>query len=236
MLDPVSATREQWTAALKAHGFTLDLFKYIADGDEALKQMRYEALFMNSRLSDADPLEWLRMRRSTDQDTKIIFVTRQQEVETRIKAFESGADDCVTDMIDPRELVAKLRALLRRGPIMRANVVEAGNLKIDTAAREATIDGKALVIPRREFSMLEHFVLSFNRTLTREYLELTFYGASSEVCPNSIEVRISRLRRTLLQAGANVEIKTIRGIGYKMQYCQQDMNAALVQNNRASAA
>ena len=131
--------------------------------------------------------------------------------------WSSGADDCVIDTLDARELVAKVRAILRRPPALRSHIIQAGNLRFDTDAREVFAGEEMLVLPRRELSILEHLMRSFNRTVTRDYLEAGTYGSFGEVCPNSIEVRISRLRRCLDQGGANVEIKTLRGLGYRLQ-------------------
>ena len=217
MLDSASTYRDDWVSALKSRGFTLDLFRFISEGNEALGQANYEALLLNCRLPDGDSIDWMRERRSMDQNTRFVIVTRLQDVEARIRALENGADDCVIETIDTRELVAKIRALLRRGPVNRSDLLEAGNLRLDPVSREAHVNGHALTIPRREFSLLEHFVVSFNRTLTREYLEMAFFGVSGDGCPNSFEVRISRLRRSLAQSGADVEIKTFRGVGYRLQ-------------------
>jgi DNA-binding response OmpR family regulator len=144
-------------------------------------------------------------------------VTPAQDLERRIRALECGADDCVIDTLDARELVAKVRAILRRPPALRSQVIQAGNLRFDTEAREVFAGEKMIVLPRRELGILEHLMRSFNRTVTRDYLEAGIYGSFGEVCPNSIEVRISRLRRCLEQARANVEIKTLRGLGYRLQ-------------------
>lgn len=212
-----------WAAALKAQGFTLDIFGDFREADEALEQIRYDALLINCRFPDVDAIEWIHGRKVKNQDCMFVLITKPQDVEIRLRGYENGADDCLVDSIDVRELVAKLRALIRRSSPQTSAVLEAGNLRLDTIAREAYVKGAFLVIPRRELSLLEHFLNSMGRTLSREYLETTFYGVTGDACPNSIEVRVSRLRRRLVDADADVEIKTIRGIGYRFQLKPQNV-------------
>jgi DNA-binding response OmpR family regulator len=217
MIDATSSSYRLWNSVLKLHGFAIDHFATLADGEEAAAQVQYQMLLVSSRLPDGDSIDWLRRRRKTDLCTPFVVVVSQQDIETRVRALEYGVDDCFNEALDTRELVAKIRALLRRQPIVRPSVLQAGNVKLDMAGRELWVEETRVVIPKREFNILEHLMLGYNRTITREYLEDNIYGAAKEVCPNSVEVRISRLRRGLAQAGATVEIKTLRGIGYRLQ-------------------
>ncbi len=217
MLDVASNERRPWVSALERGGFGLDFFGFFADGSEAISVTDYAAFLINNRLPDGDAIGWLRERRSSGIKTPALVMARESDVEERIRALESGADDCVTDKIDGRELVAKIRAILRRAPSINPTVYCGGNVRLDASSREVWVDKELLVLPRREMSLLELLIRSFNRTVCRESLDAQLYGSSAEVCPNSLEVRVSRLRRCLAQAGANSEIKTIRGVGYKLQ-------------------
>jgi two-component system OmpR family response regulator len=217
MLEARQGFRSSWVSALESSGFCLDLFQLLADGEEALQQFKYEVILVNEVLPDGDGVDWLRGRRRSDPQTPLVVMTSVHDVENRIRALYAGADDAIADSLDARELVARLRALLRRQPIMRPTIIETGNVTLDVAARELYVAGKLIAVPRRELGILEQLMLSFNRTLTRSYLEATVYGMSSEVCSNSLEVRISRIRRWLSQAGANVKIKTLRGLGYRIE-------------------
>lgn len=217
MLEARTGYRDAWVGALESGGFNLDVYSLISEGEEALQQLRYEVLMVNSELPDGSGVAWLSNRRQFDLKTPFVVMTPAHDIETRIKALDAGIDDAVVDSLDARELVARVRALLRRQPIIRPTTLETGNLQLDILAREVFVAEKAISLPRRELGILEHLMLSFNRTVTREYLEANIYGSSAEICPNSIEVRISRLRRCLTEAGANVEIKTLRGLGYRLQ-------------------
>jgi DNA-binding response OmpR family regulator len=215
-----SVFREPWIAALQSSGFDLDRFPYLAEADEALRQIdvHYAMLLIDRDLPDGDGVDWLRSRRRAGLQTPLVIVTPEYDLENRIRALEAGADDAVTEGLDARELVARLRALLRRQPVLQPDILRAGNVHIDITCRQLSIAGQAVKIPRRELGILEMLMRAFTRTLTREFLEQNVYGAGSEVSPNSIEVRMSRLRRLLSRHGADVEIETIRGVGYQLRY------------------
>ncbi len=217
MIDAVTGSYRLWAPALKSQGFNLDHFGTLADGKEAADQVQYQMLVVSSQLPDGDGIDWLKRRREVDLYTPFVIVAPPQDVETRVRALDLGVDDCFNATLDTRELVARVRALLRRQPIVRSSVLQAGNVRLDTSLREIWIDETRVVVPKRELNILEHLMLAYNRTITREYLEANIYGMGGDVCPNSVEVRISRLRRCLAQFAATVEIKTLRGIGYRLQ-------------------
>ncbi len=206
----------EWVAALKANGFYFDLFTSLQEGQHALRIVSYELVLTQSQLSGGNVVEWIKSVRPKDAITPFIVVAPLHDRDLRVHALESGADDCVWDGMDARELVARVRSVLRRQPIVRPSILATGNMQFDVINREVMVDKVPLLIPRRELGLLEHFMMSLNRTLTRDYLEASVYGDAEGICSNSIEVRISRLRRVLAKAGADVEIKTIRGIGYRL--------------------
>ena len=219
MLEGRAGFREPWIAALQSSGFDLDRFPFLAEADEALRQIdvHYAMLLIDKELPDGDGVDWLRSRRQAGLQTPLVVITPAYDLENRIRALDAGADDAVTDGLDARELVARLRALLRRQPLLQPNILCAGNLQIDLTCRQLSIMDNSVSIPRRELGILERLVRASSRTVTRETLETSIYGAVSEVSPNSVEVRISRLRRILNRYGANVEIETLRGIGYRLR-------------------
>lgn len=219
MLEGRAGFREPWIAALQSSGFDLDRFPFLAEADEALRQIdvHYAMLLIDKELPDGDGVDWLRSRRQAGLQTPLVVITPAYDLENRIRALDAGADDAVTDGLDARELVARLRALLRRQPLLQPDILRAGNLQIDLTCRQLAIKEVSVAIPRRELGILERLVRASGRTVTRETLETSIYGAASEVSPNSVEVRISRLRRILGRYGANVEIETMRGIGYRLR-------------------
>jgi DNA-binding response OmpR family regulator len=219
MLEGRSGFREPWIAALQSSGFDLDRFPFLAEAEEALRQIdvQYAMLLIDKELPDGDGVDWLRSRRQAGLQMPLVVITPAYDLENRIRALDAGADDAVTDGIDARELVARLRALLRRQPMLQPDILRTGNVHIDLTCRQLSITENSVAIPRRELGILERLMRGSGRTVTRETLETSIYGAASEVSPNSVEVRISRLRRILSRYGANVEIETMRGVGYRLR-------------------
>jgi two-component system response regulator QseB len=218
MLEGRCGLLDGWIAALHLNGFDLDRFACLAEAEEALRQLdlHYAILLIDKDLRDGDGIDWLRSRRQALQ-MPLIIVAPDYDVEERIRALDAGADDVLPEGLDTRELVARLRALMRRQPLLRPDILSTGNVRIDLTCRQLFIAEQSVAIPRRELGILERLMRAFTRTLTREFLEASLYGATSDVSPNSVEVRISRLRRILYRHGANVEIQTVRGVGYRLQ-------------------
>ncbi len=204
-------------AALTANGFNFDQFTNLADADEALAFSSYAGILLARRLSDGCGATWLARQRSCGLTTPVIVVTPSDEIDDRIRVLDAGADDCVLRAITGRELLARLRAVLRRPPALAVAMLEYGNVRMNTTERQVWVADQPIAIPRREMDLLEHLLSRGGRVVPRAMLESNLYGLSEDVSPNSIEVRISRVRRHLSQAGATVTVRTMRGIGYMLE-------------------
>ena len=112
------------------------------------------------------------------------------------------------------ELIARIRALLRRPGGVLGLVITAGNVSFDTTAREVQVDERTISIPRRELGVLEQLMRRTGRVVPKDVLEDKIYGFGKEVSSNSVEVHVSRLRKRLTGAGADISIQTVRGVGY----------------------
>lgn len=199
---------------LCASGFDLDCFGGVEEGALARRGCGYSAILMAWSLPGS--LGFVRSLRQRSDGVPLIAVIPENDVASRVTAFESGADDCVSVRIEGRELVARLRAVLRRPPTVASPVLQAGNLLLDTTSRQLTVGGATLPVPRRELHLLEHLLRRAGRVVPRAAIENDLYGHADGVCPNSVEVRVSRLRRHLAAAGATVGIKTVHGVGYML--------------------
>ncbi len=199
---------------LEKEGFTVDAFDTAGGGEDALATVQYEAVILDLGLPDSDGLTLLREWRERGDETPVLILTARDGIDERVKGLNSGGDDYLLKPFAMEELVARIRALLRRPGGLLGLVITAGNVSFDTTAREVRIDEKTISIPRRELGVLEHLMRRNGRVVPKDVLEDKIYGFGKEVSSNSVEVHVSRLRKRLAGAGANISVHTLRGVGY----------------------
>lgn len=201
-------------ARLTAAGFAVDEVNTAADAESAFSTIHYDAAVLDIGLPDRDGLSVLAGLRGRGDTTPILMLSARAETEDRVCALNQGADDYLCKPFESPELVARLKALLRRPPTFLGRFLEAGSLRMDTIAREATIAETPLALTRREIDLLEHLLRRNGRVVPKSFLEEKLYGFGDEVASNSVEVVVHRLRKRLETAGAGASIQTVRGIGY----------------------
>lgn len=204
-------------AVLEANGLTFDQFDSLGDADEALAMSSYNGILLSRRLGDGCGVAWLARQRTKGMSLPTVIVTANEETDDKISALDAGADDYVSRTVNGRELLARIRAVLRRPQAIATTVLTVGDVRLDTTSRQVWVGNRSLAVPRRELDLLEHLMSRGGRVVPRALLESNLYGMSEDVAPNSIEVRISRVRRNLATAGAMIAIRTIRGIGYMIE-------------------
>jgi two-component system OmpR family response regulator/two-component system response regulator QseB len=199
-------------AALGRAGFAIT---WVRDGKSALDQVRADtfiAVVLDLGLPDASGLDVLRQMRADGMRLPVLILTARDSTHDKVVGLEAGADDYVVKTADMEELVARLRALVRRTTRGGGGVLRQGDLVLDLEAHSLTRGGVAVSLSRREFEVLRALMEGAGRVLTRTQLEQALYGWSHSVDSNAIEVHIHNLR---LKLGAQV-LKTVRGIGYVM--------------------
>ena len=201
---------------LESGGFTVDLVLNAGDGDAAVQTVKYDAIVLDLGLPDQDGLEALKKWRDDGDETPVLVLTARDAIEDRVKGLNSGADDYMLKPFAMEELVARVRALLRRPGGVLGTVLEEGNLELDTTAREVRVNQKTISISRREMEVLEQLLRRKGRVVPKDVLEDKIYGFDEEVSSNSVEVHVSRLRKRLLSSEASVVVHTIRGVGYML--------------------
>ncbi len=199
---------------LEKEGFTVDDVATASAGQAALSTVKYDAIILDLGLPDADGLSVLHSLREGGDETPVLILTARDGIDDRVKGLNSGGDDYLLKPFAMEELVARIRALLRRPGGVLGLVITAGNVSFDTTAREVQIDERTISIPRRELGVLEHLMRRNGRVVPKDVLEDKIYGFGKEVSSNSIEVHVSRLRKRLAGAGANISVHTLRGVGY----------------------
>lgn len=201
--------------ALNAAGFGTDAFSTIEDASIAMWAGHYEMVIVERRLDDGDAVAWLRGQGCNKLAGTTFVIVLADKEEERVAALEAGADDSAISLISMRELVARIRAVLRRPRMAVESRLTLGDLSLCTVAREASVDGRSVRMQRRQTAILEVLLRRSGQVVPRPLLEQDIYGLQA-VCPNSLEVRISRLRRQLAEAGSMATIETVRGIGYRI--------------------
>ncbi len=202
------------TAAFESEGYVVDCFETCEDGRAAALAVDYDAIILDRGLPDDDGLNLLRDLRNRGDSTPILLLTARTQLNERLEGLDSGGDDYVAKPVAMEEVVARVRALLRRPTSSLDLIHRLGNLEYDTRNREVRVNDISVDVSRRETDVLEMLLRRTGHAVSKEVLEEKIYGFDEEVSSNSIEVHISRLRKRLGDAGADVEIKTRRGIGY----------------------
>ncbi|MGX9148027.1 response regulator [Mesorhizobium sp. 128a] len=203
--------------ALLDRGFTVDVVATLEEASLAVGCARYEIILLELALPDGDGLDWLRQLRREGHTIPAIIMSSLDELDKRIAIFNGGADDFLPKPVSTDELIARIRAVLRRSAHVADPIVTFGNLTFDPIGRQVSVGGQPLKIPRRELCILEHLLKRAGRTLPRELLVGSLYAFDDEVTSNALEVGIHRLRALLGQSGATLLIRTVRGIGYALE-------------------
>jgi DNA-binding response OmpR family regulator len=199
---------------LEKEFFTVDAFGSMGEGDAALMAISYDAVVLDLGLPDGDGLDLIRAMRDRGDSTPVLILTAREDVTDRVEGLDSGGDDYLSKPFAMEELVARIRALLRRPGGVLGMVLAAGNISFDTKARELRVEGASIPISRREMGVLEQLLRRCEKVVPKDVLEDKLYGFGEEISSNSVEVHISRLRKRLVKANASITIHTLRGIGY----------------------
>jgi DNA-binding response OmpR family regulator len=201
--------------ALAQSDFAVD---WIADGaraDSILRTESFDLVVLDLTLPGLDGLALLRRLRARSQDVPVLIITARGSVDARVKGLDLGADDYLGKPFELAELEARVRALLRRSQGRASGLLEVGPLVLDTAARQLSLDGEAVTLPRREMSVLEVLMSRAGKVVSKEQIAAALYTFDDEASPNAIELYVSRLRKKL--AAAEVTIQTVRGLGYVLR-------------------
>lgn len=201
-------------AALSRSGFTVDAVRLYADAQAAIATNPYDAVVLDLGLPDGDGLSLLTETRARGNAVPILVLTARDSVEHRVAGLDAGADDYLIKPFATSEVVARVKALLRRPGSVLGAVLSSGNIAFDTVGRDVRIGDAVLALPRRESAILEHLMRRVGRVVPKAVLEEKLYGIDDELGSNAIPVHVHHLRRKLIDGGATVEIHTVRGVGY----------------------
>jgi len=218
VVDDERAVRESLRRALELEGYEIEL---AADGSEALYRLEGteepDAMILDVLMPGVDGLEVCRRIRGTGSKLPVLMLTARTEVEDRVAGLDAGADDYVTKPFALEELLARVRALLRRTTDEEGDVVRFADLELDPTTREVTRAGRPIELTRTEFSLLELFMRNPRQVLTRTIIFERVWGYDFGYASNSLDVYIGYLRRKTEADGEPRLIQTVRGVGYALR-------------------
>jgi DNA-binding response OmpR family regulator len=191
-----------------------------ADGEAGLEHLlrhQYDAAIVDVVLPKRDGFALAKAARAEGVQTPILMLTALDAVENRVRGLDCGADDYLVKPFVEEELFARLRAVTRRADRPVRDTLRAGDLEIDAAGREATVAGKRLQLGATEFRMLEFLTRNAGIAFSREHLLEHLWDYDFEGSSNIVDVYVSQLRRKLKRAGAGEVIRTVWGVGYKLE-------------------
>jgi len=200
--------------ALRRHEVLVDHISTIADADALARDGNYDVLVFDRRLPDGEGLSLVAALRKRKLSVPILVLTALGSVDHRVDGLDAGADDYLAKPFAIEELLARLRALRRRGTSLSDKFMSFGNLIIDPRTNQVTVLDAVIDFPRREYLALEALMRRPNRIVTRSNLVEAVYTLDDEIESNALDAHISRIRKKLAQAEASVEIRAVRNIGY----------------------
>lgn len=211
--DGLSRTLSDW-------GFDTTLAKTGSYADSALMTQPYDLVILDLGLPDIDGREVLRHLRVRKSAIPVLILTARDALNDRVSGLELGADDYMTKPFELRELEARVRALLRRSHGGFNHDIRFGPLTLDTRNQQISANGMPMVLPQREYGVLEALLLNSGRVVSKDNIAQRLAAHAEELADNAIEVYVYRLRKRLAPLGIN--IRTLRGLGYLLEKHQDE--------------
>ncbi|NKN01630.1 response regulator [Rhizobium leguminosarum] len=203
--------------ALERDRFVVDWADNLELASEASRSGVHELVLLDRTLPDGDGLSLIPQLRADNPGVPIIVLSARGELADRVAGLDNGADDYLVKPFDLEEMLARIRAVQRRPNELAPDEIVVGDLVFDVAFGEARVHGTQLILQRREVAVLTALMRRRGRVVLRETLEEAVYGFDDAIQSNTLDSHISRLRRKFSDAGAGVEIHTVRGVGYLLR-------------------
>ena len=188
----------------------------LKEAKKALEQYEYDLIILDWMLPDGSGVDFLAQMRKEFYTTSVLLLSSKQDIEDKVEALDSGADDYLSKPFSNIELLARIRALLRRESSYKKSLIEIKNLKVDLASHQVTVDNKPIELTKKEFELLELLVLNQHVVLTRyqinDHINHDFNSLKSS---NLVDVHIKNLRKKLGLASTLIE--TVRGVGFRIR-------------------
>ena len=217
VVDDERAVRDSLRRALELEGYEVDLAVDGPDGIARIEEGQPDAVILDVLMPGLDGLEVSRHVRRSGNRVPVLMLTARDEVDDRVAGLDAGADDYVTKPFALDELLARVRALLRRSGAESSEVLRFADIELNPGTREVTRAGDPIELTRTEFSLLELFLLNPRQVLTRSIIFERVWGYDFGFASNSLDVYIGYLRRKTEAGGKPRLIQTVRGVGYALR-------------------
>jgi len=195
-------------------GYTVDIARNAASAERYLREEYFDLAIVDIGLPDTDGLTLVQQLRRRKMHLPVLVLTARGSMEDTIVGLDTGADDYMTKPFRLPELIARIRALIRRAHSIISTELQHDQLILNTGSHTATLHGKPLFLTKREWTILETLLLASPRVVSKDKLLQNLTGWDKNITPNAIEVHVSRLRAKIEPGG--IEIRTVRGIGYRI--------------------
>ncbi len=218
IIEDEASIRDMLKYALETAGFQIIAVETATQGEKLLHNRQPSLILLDWMLPDMSGIEFIRRikRVNLTKDIPIIMLTAKAEEENKVKGLDAGADDYVTKPFSPRELIARIKTVMRRGPLFSPEgLLQVAEISLDTIQRRVSINNKVMKLTKNEYLLLYFFLTHQNRTYTREQLLNFVWGSQTYVDERTVDVQIRRLRLALTKQGCKNYIITIRGVGYQ---------------------
>ncbi|MDB5056916.1 MAG: response regulator transcription factor [Chloroflexi bacterium] len=203
--------------SLSEEGYAVDRAFDGIEGQELAESTGYDAIILDVLLPRKDGLEVCRSLRQHKVNAPILLLTARDAVADRVRGLDSGADDYLVKPFALHELLARLRALLRRGASQKSGVLIVGDLYADPATHHVEREGRRIPVTAREFALLEYFMRHPNQVLSRAQFEQHLWNYSAITASNVVDASVRRLRRKVDDPFAEKLLETVYGVGYRLK-------------------
>lgn len=218
LIEDDSGVAQFMSMGLQKHGYEVDTASEGSKGLSLALASDYDLIILDLFLPDRDGIDVLKELRSAGRATRILLLTSRSTVQDRVQGLELGADDFLRKPFDFVELLAHVRALLRRTPLdVSSSLLKMGDLELDARRKYVTRAGKEIHLPAKQFAILEHLMRNPNQVVTRADLAQSIWASEPGGATNNvIDVTVHLLRESVDQGQTSSIIQTVRGIGYRL--------------------
>ncbi len=217
LIEDEAELAEAMASALANHKMVLDHVTSLSLGLEALETPVHDVVILDRNLPDGDGLSFLSRLRNYGNATPVIVLTAYNDLQQRIQGLNEGADDYLGKPFHLEELIARVRAVVRRKPTYPDDVYVAGDVELNSTIGYVAVRGVQLNLPRREHIILTTLMRRPNYVVQRHTLEEAVYGYNDEIQSNALDSHVSRLRKKLTDLGSTRKIVSVRGVGYMLK-------------------